>query len=255
MDVQLLVEYLWVLIILIGLEGLLAADNALVLAIMVKHLPGDERKRALFYGLVGAFILRFGSLFIISFLVDVWQVQAIGAAYLLFISGKHLYAKRLSHKTVSKVSSEGSGFWMTVLKVEIADLAFAVDSILAAVALAVSLQPTGWFTIGNLDGGQFLVIFVGGMLGVIMMRFAAGIFVSLLNNRPGLETAAFLIVGWVGLKLTVMTLAHKDIALISQTFVESTLCKGIFYVGLVAIALSGWFLSKDKSKEKKGEAF
>src|SRR5699024_11141081 len=75
MDAQLLLEYLWVLLILIGLEGLLAADNALVLAIMVKHLPEEKRKKALFYGLVGAFILRFGSLFIISFLVDVWQVQ------------------------------------------------------------------------------------------------------------------------------------------------------------------------------------
>src|SRR5690625_4023009 len=90
MDLQLLIEYLWVFIILIGLEGLLAADNALVLAVMVKHLPEQQRKKALFYGLAGAFILRFGSLFIISFLVNVWQVQAVGAAYLLFISGKHL---------------------------------------------------------------------------------------------------------------------------------------------------------------------
>ena len=57
MDIQLVLEYLWVLIILIGLEGLLAADNALVLAIMVKHLPEKQRKKALFYGLVGAFVL------------------------------------------------------------------------------------------------------------------------------------------------------------------------------------------------------
>src|SRR5690625_5968727 len=65
-----------------------------------------------------------------------------------------------------------------------------------------------FFPYTTLFRSQFLVIFVGGMLGVIMMRFAAGIFVSLLNKRPGLETAAFLIVGWVGLKLTVMTLAQ-----------------------------------------------
>src|SRR5699024_11750901 len=91
MDAQLLLEYLWVLLILIGLEGLLAADNALVLAIMVKHLPEKQRRKALFYGLVGAFILRFGSLLIISFLVDVRQVQAIGADYLLFISIKNIY--------------------------------------------------------------------------------------------------------------------------------------------------------------------
>ena len=45
MDVSLLLEYGWVLLILIALEGILAADNALVLAIMVKHLPKkNERK-------------------------------------------------------------------------------------------------------------------------------------------------------------------------------------------------------------------
>ena len=60
MEYQLILEYVWVFIVLIGLEGLLAADNALVLAIMVKHLPPDERRKALFYGLAGAFILRFG---------------------------------------------------------------------------------------------------------------------------------------------------------------------------------------------------
>src|SRR3954453_17828534 len=91
MGAELILEYLWVLVVLVGLEGLLAADNALVLAIMVRHLPEKQRKRALFYGLAGAFVLRFGSLFVISFLVDVWQVQALGAAYLLFMSIKNLY--------------------------------------------------------------------------------------------------------------------------------------------------------------------
>src|SRR5690625_3981139 len=146
MEATLLLEYLWVLVILIGLEGLLAADNALVLAIMVKHLPHEERRKALFYGLVGAFFLRFGSLFIISFLVDVWQVQAIGAVYLLFISLNHIYKKIMNIEETPKVDAKErkqSGFWLTVVKVEIADLAFAVDSILAAVALAVALKPTG----------------------------------------------------------------------------------------------------------------
>lgn len=48
MGADLLLEYLWVLVVLVGLEGLLAADNALVLAIMVKHLPEKQRKKALF---------------------------------------------------------------------------------------------------------------------------------------------------------------------------------------------------------------
>ena len=249
MEYQLLLEYAWVFIVLIGLEGLLAADNALVLAIMVKHLPQDERRKALFYGLAGAFVLRFGSLFIISFLVDVWQVQAIGAIYLLFISIKHLYDKATNHPSNKKLKEGGSGFWMTVVKIELADMAFAVDSILAAVALAVTLPPSGLFTIGSLDGAQFIVIFAGGMIGIIIMRFAANMFVNLLNKRPGLEVAAFVIVGWVGLKLGLLVLAHDEINIISQQFAQSGFVKAIFYVGLVVIALTGWFLSNTKKED------
>lgn len=248
---QLIIEYAWVLLVLVGLEGLLAADNALVLAIMVKHLPKKQRKKALFYGLVGAFVLRFGSLFIISFLVDVWQIQAIGAAYLMFISAKHLYDKARMNTKEIKVDKKGSSFWMTVLKVEIADLAFAVDSILAAVALAVALTPTGLFTVGSLDGGQFLVVFAGGMIGVIIMRFAANKFVDLLNKRPGLEVAAFVIVGWVGVKLAVLVLAHPDVLIIPTAFAHSFGWKLTFYVVLAGIAVAGWFLSDVGNKEKK----
>ncbi|SDK16914.1 TerC family protein [Sediminibacillus albus] len=253
MDVQLLIEYGWVLIVLVGLEGILAADNALVLAIMVKHLPDEQRKRALFYGLAGAFVLRFGSLFIISFLVDVWQVQAIGAAYLLFISGKHLYDKlskrgKDDEEEIEK-ETKGSGFWTTVLKVEIADLAFAVDSILAAVALAVALPATGLPNVGSLDGAQFAVVFAGGMIGLIIMRFAANMFVKLLHDRPGLEIAAFAIVGWVGVKLLVTVLGHDAIHLLPHDFAHSTIWKLIFYGVLVAIAVAGWFLSGNKQNK------
>lgn len=251
MDAQLLIEYGWVLIVLIGLEGILAADNALVLAIMVKHLPPEQRKKALFYGLAGAFILRFGSLFVISFLVDVWQVQALGAAYLLFIAIKHIYdkvKKGEEHDDVHQPEAQGSGFWMTVVKVEFADLAFAVDSILAAVALAVVLPATPLPNVGSLDGGQFAVIFAGGMIGLIIMRFAANLFVELLHNRPGLEIAAFVIVGWVGVKLALLTLAHDAIHVIPHDFPHSTTFKLIFYGVLVAIALIGWFASTDRRK-------
>jgi len=255
MDLQLLLEYLWVLLILVALEGLLAADNALVLALMVKHLPDEQRKRALFYGLAGAFILRFGSLFLISFLVDFWEVQAIGAVYLLGMSIKHLYDKsrppKLDH-TGNPKEKKGSSFWMTVAKVEFADLAFAVDSILAAIALAVALPATGFPNIGSLDGAQFAVVFAGGMLGLIIMRFAANVFVEVLQNRPGLEIAAFLIVGWVGVKLGVMTLAHKSVGLIPYDFPHSGLWKVIFYTVLVGIAVIGWFVSGRNAKKAEG---
>ncbi|MBN2982797.1 TerC family protein [Cohnella algarum] len=248
MDVGLLLEYGWVLIILVLLEGLLAADNALVLAIMVKHLDEKERKKALFYGLFGAFVFRFASLFIISLLVDVWQIQAIGALYLLFIS-IHNIVKFIRKKNAQeaeaaeKENRKQAGFWMTVLKVELADIAFAIDSILAAVALAVALPPSGIQSIGSMDGGQFIVVLAGGIIGLVIMRFAANFFVKLLHSRPALELAAFVIVGWVGVKLAVHTLAHDALHVLPHSFVESTGWKATFYIVLVAIAVTGWFLS------------
>ena len=255
MELSMLFEYGGVLLLLIALEGLLAADNALVLAIMVKHLPEEERKKALFYGLAGAFVFRFGSLFAISFLVDVWQVQAIGALYLLFISINHIARKLIfKNKVEEKEEKEKkkSGFWGTVFKVELADIAFAVDSILAAVALAMTLPDTNLPPIGGMDGGKFLVIFAGGIIGLIIMRFAANLFVKLLHSRPGLEIAAFAIVGWVGVKLAVLTLGHQDIGIIPYEFAHSTEWKLVFYTVLIGIGAAGWFLTKEK--EVKEEA-
>jgi YkoY family integral membrane protein len=253
MDAALLLEYGWVLLVLIGLEGILAADNAVVMAVMVKHLPKDQQKKALFYGLFGAFIFRFASLFLISFLVNVWQIQAIGALYLLFIAFHHIYkshfAKASEPGAPIKVKKQ-SGFWMTVLKVELADIAFAIDSMLAAVALAIMLPPTGWMKVGGIDGGQFLIMFLGGMIGLIIMRFAANAFVALLHKRPGLETTAFLIVGWVGVKLAVYTLAHPAVGVLDQHFPHSTGWKITFWAVLVGLALGGFLLSKDKTEDE-----
>jgi len=256
MDWSMFFEFGSVLLILVALEGLLAADNALVLAIMVKHLPEEERKKALFYGLFGAMVFRLLSLFVISFLVNIWQVQALGALYLLFIALNHIIRKVwIKGKQPEHVKKEkkGSGFWVTVLKVEIADIAFAIDSILAAIALAVSLPKTSLPTIGGMDGGHFIVVFLGGLIGVIIMRFAATLFVKLLESRPGLEIAAFVIVGWVGIKLAVHTLSHESLGVISHDFAESTGWKLTFYAVLIGIALSGWFLSSKKQPEEESK--
>ncbi|MDM5188020.1 TerC family protein [Bacillus sp. DX4.1] len=256
MELSLLMEYGGVILILIALEGILSADNALVLAIIVKHLPEDERKKALFYGLFGALVFRFGSLFLISFLVNVWQMQAIGAVYLLFLSINHLVRTYMKENVQNEKEEETehtpkkkSGFWLTVLKVEVTDTAFAMDSILAAVAFTLTITPLNRGMIGGLDAGRFVVVLTGGMIGLIIMRFAATYFLKLLRDRPGLETAAFMIVGWVGVKLIVSTLAHPSVGIIDKHFPQSITWKVIFYVVLLAIGAYGWFLSPTPSEK------
>ena len=245
-------EYLWVLVVLIFMEGVLAVDNACVMAVIVRELPESQRHRALFWGLWGAFFLRFASLFVISYLIDMWQIQAVGAVYLLFLSFKNIYQKFGEKNRVlpsERLESDSftvsaKRFWITVLKVEISDIAFAGDSILAAIALALTLQPLGiGGHIGGMDSAKFLVIFLGGFAGVVLMRVAAQKVVVILDKRPSLETAAYALVGWVGVKLLVATLGHPAVGMISPLFIESVLWKFIFWSVFLAICVGGWIIS------------
>ena len=190
MDAGLWIQYIAIFFVLVAMEGLLSADNALVLAVMVRPLSPKLRSKALFYGLIGAVVLRFTALFFVSFLANVWQAQAAGALYLIYVGTHNLY-KYMKEK---KEGGEGEArenlptgepehylhsrkdFWITVAKVEFTDIAFAVDSILAAVAIAISLPPTGWGHIGGMDAGEFILVLCGGLCGVVLMRFAATIF-------------------------------------------------------------------------------
>ena len=90
MDSQIIIQYLIVLLSLIVLEGLLSADNAIVLAVMVRHLPLKEQKHALLYGLAGALIFRIIAIFLITILAQYWQIQVLGGLYLLFMAGSHI---------------------------------------------------------------------------------------------------------------------------------------------------------------------
>ena len=96
-------------------------------------------------------------------------------------------------------------FWPTVMVIELTDIAFAVDSILAAIAL-VGAKPEG--TSGAFHPKLWVVV-AGGMLGVILMRFAAAVFIKLLERFPRFEVAAYLLVSVIGFKL-ILDYAFND---------------------------------------------
>ncbi|WP_430789800.1 TerC family protein [Virgibacillus flavescens] len=235
-------EYGWALLVIIGLEGLLSADNALVMGVIVKNLPEKKRKKALFYGIIGAYVFRFAALFAISFVVNIWQIQAIGAAYLIYLGVKNIIKNKKEEKKDSNSSiDENQSLWKTILKVELTDIAFAIDSILAAVAIAVALPSTGLPSFGGMDGGKFIVVFVGMAIGLAFIRVAATYVVKYMKKYPVFEKAAFIIVAWVGVKLALHTLAHPDLNLgiLSESFTHSIWWKVTFWgVMLLIVAVS-----------------
>src|ERR671915_1676815 len=174
--------------LLVLLEGLLSADNALVLAVLVLGLPKDEQRKALRYGILGAFGFRFLATVFAAYMIGLAWVKLLGALYLLYLPVKHFSGGDAEARRTPKPARAWLGltaFWATVVKVELTDIVFAIDSILVAVAMSNKL----W------------VIITGGILGVIAMRLVIGQLLVLVNRYPPLVDGAFIIIAWVGIKL------------------------------------------------------
>ncbi len=179
------------------LESLLSVDNAAVLAVMVKDLPPNQKKKALRYGIFGAYLFRGLCLFAASWLVKIFWLKVIGGGYLCYLVYSHFSPENdsieeKSSAKDSKILQFGkriglSQLWATIILVEIMDLAFSIDNIFAAVALS----------------NNFYVIMAGVGIGILAMRFVAGWFVSLIAKYPSLEKSAFIVIFILGMKLIV----------------------------------------------------
>jgi YkoY family integral membrane protein len=222
--------------LLIALEALLSADNALILAIIVRHLPKDQQKKALFYGLAGAFVLRLGAIVVATSIISFWWLQGMGAAYLIYLPVSHFIKQKKAHHK----GKEGAGFWMTVVYAELSDLAFAIDSVLVAVAIEPHKQ-------------KIWVVYVGAVIGIVLLRFAAGYFLKLLEKYPFLDHVAYALVGWAGVKLAIMS-AHtfelwfaKRNPGVELPFYVPEMHAAIFWSGIILIAVGGGYLAVKRS--------
>lgn len=177
--------------LLIVLEGLLSADNALVMAIMVLGLPREQHHKALRYGLLGGFAFRTIATLLAAYLIQVAWVKLAGGLYLLYLTYTHFRSHGQDGESKGPPKAQPafglSAFWATVIRVELVNLAFSIDSILVAVAISSKL----W------------VVISGGILGIVAMRVVAGQLIELIKRYPAIVDGAFIIIAWVGIKLVV----------------------------------------------------
>jgi YkoY family integral membrane protein len=177
------------ILLLVALEGLLSADNAMVLAVLVLGLPRADQQKALRYGILGAFLFRGLAMLAASHMIRLAVVKIVGGAYLLWLPYQHFFrGGDAEERRTPKRATPWLGlsaFWATVLRVELTDFVFAIDSILVAVAMSPKL----W------------VVLSGGMLGIIAMRLVIGQLLVVVRRYPPLVDGAFIIIAWVGIKL------------------------------------------------------
>ncbi len=177
--------------LLVVIEGLLSADNALVMAVMILGLPRPDQKKALRYGLIGAFAFRIVATALAAHLIQISWVKLLGGGYLLYLAQRHFFASGSGEERSKPKPARPwlglSALWATVVKVELVNLAFSVDSILVAVAMSP----------------KFWVILTGGLLGIVAMRVVVGQLLTIVRRYPSLVDGAFVIIAWIGVKLLI----------------------------------------------------
>ncbi len=222
--------------VLVVLEALLSADNALVLAMMVRHLPDKLRSKALLYGLGGAFALRTGTILLAASIIQFWWLQAIGAIYLLYLPMKH-FVSNAQGKEAKPANTKS--FWATVVYLNVVDLAFALDSVVAAVAVVDTVH----------HPDKLWVVVAGAIVGIVLLRFAASFFIRLLESYPVLDHVAYVLVGWAGLKLFLISGHSFEEWYLGRnpgssfSFIIPEMSPWIFWIGMAVIAVGGGFLA------------
>jgi tellurite resistance protein TerC len=202
---------------LILLEGLLSIDNAAVLGAMVTHLPddrpikwpkslkkvgdalhgvlGNQRTAALRVGLLGAYVGRGLMLFLATIVIQNPWLKIIGAVYLIRLAFDNLGMAEAGDEDDHTHKVDDSTFWRIVVTIELTDLIFSLDNVVAAVSLS----------------DRFWIVMLGVAIGILVMRFAAGIFSYVVERVPILKKAAYILVFNIGVELLVEDLGHVEI--------------------------------------------
>lgn len=197
----------WLIILsLILIECLLSVDNAIVLATQARVLPTlRQQEKSLLYGLIGSYIFRFLIIGVGVYLIHIWEIKVIGAAYLMYLVYKFFSSKLRGKKKESnvklKTDSKRSLFWTVIAQIILMDIIFSVDSVLAS--LAISTNP--------------VIVLIGGLVGILAMRGIAVVIMNLMRKVPELEPMAYVLIALIAVKLF-LTIPMIDIEISSGVF-------------------------------------
>ncbi len=196
-------EVLLLLPLLVALEAVLSADNAIALAAISRRLHDRARQEmALNVGLLLALVFRIGLILAARSVLNFWPLELAAASYLLWLCGRHLLLVAQGRQEGLDADDDGPGVGEggaaaghgshvtatlagVVATLALTDLAFSLDSVAAAVAVSDRLE----------------LVIAGGVIGVIALRLTAELFIRWLERYRHLETAGYLAVGLVGIRL------------------------------------------------------
>jgi YkoY family integral membrane protein len=224
----------WLIIFsLVLIECLLSVDNAVVLAAQTQSLPTrKQQEESLFYGIWGAYIFRFIIIGLGVYLINFWEIKVVGALYLVFLVFQYFSKTRVKH-TRKLVKDKKKRllplFWSVVMQIEMMDIIFSVDSVLAS--LAISNNP--------------VIVLIGGLIGILAMRGVAEVIMKLMRRIPELEPMAYILIGLIAVKLFI-SIPAIDIEIPATVF-------GIVVIGAIILTLIIHVIRKRRQPQAQAE--
>lgn len=227
----------WLIILsLVLIECLLSVDNAIVLAAQTRVLPTlKEQEESLFYGIWGSYIFRFLVIGLGTYLIHFWEIKVLGSVYLMYLVYR-FFSANFSHKQkkekkplIHRLGGNLTGrklFWSVVAQIEMMDIIFSIDSVLAS--LAISNNP--------------VIVLIGGIIGIACMRGVAEIIMKLMRKIPELEPMAYVLIFIIAIKLF-LTIPAIDIEIPSGYF-------GAFVLIVFVVTMIIHYLRQPKRKEE-----
>ncbi|KEQ25801.1 TerC family protein [Paenibacillus tyrfis] len=221
MEGDLLVGLLKLILINIVLSG----DNAVVIALACRNLPAEQQKKAIFWGSLGAILLRIVLTFVAVWLLKVPFVQVAGALLLLYIAVKLL--KGEDNAETLKSSSKIGEAIQTII---VADLVMSLDNVLAVAGAA---------------GGNLLLIVVGLAISIPLIVWGSQLLMRLMNRFPIIVLLGAALLGYTAGE---MTLSDKAVG----QWIEASFPAGhyVLPIGLaVLVVMVGKLASRRQERE------
>jgi len=169
---------LWTALLkIMGVNMVLSGDNAVVIALASRSLPGRQQKQAIFWGSAAAIVLRILlTLFAVALLALPW-LKLLGAALLLWIG-----VKLLAPGDGDAEVTASDNLWVAIRTILIADLVMSLDNVIAVAAAA---------------GGQWALMIVGLAISIPIVIFGATLLVRLMERWPMIITIGAALIGYV----------------------------------------------------------
>jgi YjbE family integral membrane protein len=169
---------------IILIDILLGGDNAVVIALACRKLPGSLRTKGIVWGTLGAIVLRVILIFFALTLLQVPFLKLVGAALLVWIGIKLLMPEGDdNHLDLDG----GERLWSAVKTVILADLVMSIDNVIAIAGAAE-----------NVGGAHKMTLVIFGLLVSIPIIVAGSqVVIKLMDRFPFVITLGGMLLGWI----------------------------------------------------------